>query len=91
MGDRTEELINLYQNSEIEWSDGLVGLYKYRFRNKKNNMYITQTMNTEIYVYFYEIDGVCPLKRTPIYPRMVDQNHPEIKKIRKRLEFLNKL
>ena len=76
-----KEFLKMYNNSIIEWSDLYQG---YMFYNQERDVYI-------------KISEVFKDKIVVLVPNNkcikceIDQDHPEIIKIYKRLKFLNKL
>ena len=90
MIDLTQEVLDLYKNSAIAWDK----YHGYYFCNEKS-IYLICTWE-----YLYPASGIVKnkviLKTEEEYTsrwieNKIDQNHPEIVKIKKRLEFLNKL
>ena len=81
--DYTQVVLDIYEGSTIWWVDS----HKlYRFCNTKYQCFIFLSFNTG------EIGIGSLQKNTKVLPSSrVDQNHPEVVKIRKRLQFLNKL
>ena len=76
--DRTQEVIELYEKCSIEW---IYGFNEYYFYFDDNNTFVLSLDWDSLYIC---LDGKC-------CEECIDQNHPEIIKIRKRLQFLNKL
>ena len=85
MIDKTQEVLDLYEDSEINY-DHL--LKKYIIVT--NGVYMTLLFPKN---YLTVIDYYSSFDSGDVvfYPFDINQNHPEIVKIRKRLEFLNKL
>ena len=81
---RTTEVLNLYKQSEVHYL-----IYKYVFLVPRYNFYITPGVFNKIEVFQITEDGV--VISNNVKCNEIDQDHPEIVKIRKRLEFLNSL
>ena len=79
MTDWTRETLEIYRNSILDYEEDRE---RYCFYNEYKNFSICKTV-FGLAVYDFAEDH--------IYIPEIDQNHPEIVKIRKRLEFLNKL
>ena len=81
MTDRTQKVLEIYRNSVVMHTE----FTGYCFHNNENNY--------SIYINFLELVATQDFCRAGevISSYWINQDHPEIVKIRKRLDFLNKL
>ena len=81
MKDKTQEVLEFYETSKLRYNSFLKEYLFGAVEEENETFRYFESSITEELIILDRAGG----------PVLVDQNHPEIIKIRKRLEFLNKL